>query len=366
MDHQEFDIDAFFQENMSHIGGMILSKLDNLSLLQCMLVNHRWLALVKRQRFVWLRQIQHHRRTTPNEVALHDLWLRLQSGRRTAVGLEQLCSHIRDCFGENLKLESLTDRWLPPDRSNALRTLFIYGSFERFNFCIDYLDSEEINLPSKGAKSCLHHVAKVGNLELYQRIQGQVEDQDPKDGQGRTPLFYALFFGNQQGKSMMKWSEGQRAFVQFMLKQSRPRNPKDNKGKSLLHYAAETGDMPLYQLLASKTDEVNPRDDEGYTPLHFASYHIFKHIRDCISDKNPLANNGDSVAHSAAKRGHTENLRYLFSKSFEIMSENDEKLLPSDVAFANGQMEAFEYLKMLFGAQTETNFVKAMRKSNEM
>lgn len=64
--------------------------------------------------------------------------------------------------------------------------------------------------------------------------------------------------------------------------------------------------MPFYQLIASKIpddNDINSADDEKYSPLHqAASYHLFKHIRDCISDKNPLANNGENVAHSAAKK----------------------------------------------------------------
>lgn len=61
------------------------------------------------------------------------------------------------------------------------------------------------------------------------------------------------------------------------------------------------------------------------------------------------------------KRGQTENLRNLFSKSFKIMSENHAKSLPSDLAFENGQMETFQNPKIVFGAQKETNFVKQLR-----
>ena len=47
-------------------------------------------------------------------------------------------------------------------------------------------------------------------------------------------------------------------------------NPKDDYGKTPLHYAAENGHLGVCQLILEKVHEKNPKDDYGMTPLENA------------------------------------------------------------------------------------------------
>ena len=49
------------------------------------------------------------------------------------------------------------------------------------------------------------------------------------------------------------------------------RNPSNRWGDTPLHYAAEFGHLEVCQLIIQSVDEKNPKNNEGSTPLHFAA-----------------------------------------------------------------------------------------------
>ena len=48
-------------------------------------------------------------------------------------------------------------------------------------------------------------------------------------------------------------------------------NPKDNVGWTPLHYASYFGDLELCKLFIEKIEDLNPFTNEGKTPIYFAN-----------------------------------------------------------------------------------------------
>merc|ERR1712008_394536 len=102
-----------------------------------------------------------------------------------------------------------------------------------------------------------------------------------------------------------------------LLDKNIPWLPKDNKGRTPLHWAARKGhtQVCLYFMreLNQGSDKFNnPKDCQGYTPLHLAAE--FGHVETCkviienIWDKNPCSARDwkYSPLHKAAENGHLE------------------------------------------------------------
>ena len=49
------------------------------------------------------------------------------------------------------------------------------------------------------------------------------------------------------------------------------KNPAENDGTTPLHYAAGNGHWEVCQLIVDHVQDKNPRDDHGVTPLHLAA-----------------------------------------------------------------------------------------------
>ena len=49
------------------------------------------------------------------------------------------------------------------------------------------------------------------------------------------------------------------------------KNPKNNTGKTPLHFAAQEGHLAVCQFIIEKVEEKNPKDNSGETPLRLAT-----------------------------------------------------------------------------------------------
>ena len=89
------------------------------------------------------------------------------------------------------------------------------------------------------------------------------------------------------------------------------------KGRSVLHAAAQKGQLELVKQLVQKLEDKNPQDEKGVTPLHIAAFngqlqiveHLVQHIE---GDINPSASNGDTALHYAAQGGQLNVVSFYY------------------------------------------------------
>ena len=99
------------------------------------------------------------------------------------------------------------------------------------------------------------------------------------------------------------------------------KNPKDVKGNTPLHEAANCGHLETLKVIIDKVEEKNPENNKGCTPLHIAAIkgrvEIFKVIVNNVEDISPKMNDGKTTPlHFAIKYGHEETLRGEFKNGW--------------------------------------------------
>ena len=70
--------------------------------------------------------------------------------------------------------------------------------------------------------------------------------------------------------------------VKYIMDQIEEKNPKDNKGKTPLHYAANYGYVTVFKYIVETVDEKNPTDNDGNTPLDLARHKGFLELFKCM------------------------------------------------------------------------------------
>ena len=68
------------------------------------------------------------------------------------------------------------------------------------------------------------------------------------------------------------------SLCQLIVENVDDKNPKDNIGWTPLHYAARHGYLSVCQLIVENVDNKNPKNDSGCTPFDFASNQAIKKI----------------------------------------------------------------------------------------
>lgn len=113
----------------------------------------------------------------------------------------------------------------------------------------------------------LHDSARDSkNLLVKELSSSQPSAILAKDGDGRTPLFWAASSGNTEGLSILLKSIKNSS----SLERKFDVDDADNGGWTLLHIASSTGNEDIIDLLSSWNPDANAQTNAGQTPLHFA------------------------------------------------------------------------------------------------
>jgi ankyrin repeat protein len=105
--------------------------------------------------------------------------------------------------------------------------------------------------------SPLPHMGRTGSINLLLAADAK-HNIESKKGNPSTSLHLAVLNGNSRA-------------VKSLLNEGANPNHKTHQGKTLLHLAAEKGNIEIAQLLLTGADP-NVKDDEGLTPLDLAVY----------------------------------------------------------------------------------------------
>ena len=118
-------------------------------------------------------------------------------------------------------------------------------------------------------------------MKVCQLIIEIVDEKNPSDNHGQTPLHHAARYGFFN-------------ICQLIIENVDEKNPSDNDGDTPLHHAAERGFLNIYQLIAENIKDINPTNGSGDTPLSLAAkgghFDICKFIVENVTEKNPAHN----------------------------------------------------------------------------
>ena len=69
------------------------------------------------------------------------------------------------------------------------------------------------------------------------------------------------------------------------------KNPKDNNGETPLHYAAENGHLAVCQYIMEEVDDKNPKNNSGHTAFQLAAQNGHWLVCQGLTEKNPQNDN---------------------------------------------------------------------------
>ena len=197
-----------------------------------------------------------------------------------------LCEFIAEKIGiSNLKKTKVLDY--------ALMQASTQGNIEICKFIMKNLENK--NPEDDKGVTPLHLAARCGKENVCKFLMDNLVDKNPKANNGITPLHEAASYGCLDVcKLIIKNRDVNMG--KYFLKYVGNKNPSDNSGQTPLHYAANGGHLEVCKLLIENTAEKNPRDPSGWTPLHRAAQN--GHIKVCelitqhVLEKNPVASDG--------------------------------------------------------------------------
>lgn len=124
---------------------------------------------------------------------------------------------------------------------------------------------------------------------------------------------------------------------------------RDNKGMTLLHRAAVSGDQDVFCFIEKLGADLKAKSENGFTVAHFCAQqghlgllkYILERNRELV-DEN--ANHGFTCTHIAAMEGHTDILGFLFSLPVNPGALIEEENTLSHTAAANGRVGALKFI----------------------
>ena len=161
--------------------------------------------------------------------------------------------------------------------TSALEYATIFGQFETFKLIMETQNEKNPLLKDWDGRTLLHLAASHGHLDIFRYIIAQgLETVSPRDDRGCTPLHDAAYFGELE-------------MVKCIMDKLEDKNPKNFDGETPMHLAVQEGDKQegdyeMCKVLINHGADPNPTDNEGISALDLAdSNHRWnQEIRDLI------------------------------------------------------------------------------------
>ena len=252
-----------------------------------------------------------------------------------------------------------------------------------------YLNSGgSVDLTDEDGRTLLHCAAGEGQMKVVELLIKRGCRTDPVDKNECTPLDYATVCGHVQTVQLLKQQSKEHLEEQYFI------DSVDSQGRSVLHFAAASGDIHLIEMLAEQRLYVNI----GRTPLHYAAacgklesvrtllrlggresmtkiagtrgtplhQAVGRGHKDIVSwllnegcPINVVDNRGRSVFHYAAQYGQIHMIEMLAEQGLDINIGDDEAWTPLHKAAACGQLKSVRTLLRLGGRESMTKVAGA-------
>ena len=186
-------------------------------------------------------------------------------------------------------------------------------------------------------KCVLHYAAEAGHLELFQYLIEKGGDVDRQSRYGKNCLHIAA-------------ENGHFRLCKVLLENyNLDLHMKDDFGSFVLYFAAEAGNLELFQYLIKKGGDVYRQNMFGLNCLHRAA--LFGHFRLCKVllenynfDLYMKDNGGQCVVHYASYNGSLELFQYLVEKGSNVYRQTNDGMNCLHIAAWNGN---FRLCKLL-------------------
>ena len=143
-----------------------------------------------------------------------------------------------------------------------------------------------LEFDTQGFKGCLFWAAENGYVDIYKLLMEKVDDKNPTDSSGTTPLHVAA-------------KKGHLEICQLIMENIVDKNPADINGKTPLHEAARNGRLDICGFFLQNLKEKNPKMRNGLTPTHLAASNnyldVCRMITKSLDDQNPTSNKWGST-----------------------------------------------------------------------
>ena len=194
----------------------------------------------------------------------------------------------------------------------------------------------------------LKHAARNGNLDVFNLIMEKFvnkSDININSNKSWTMLHYAAEGGNLE-------------IFQTFLKYATLKNPRDFNRVTPLHVTAQNGHGSVHRFIMNHVcDNKNPEIFPTFeTPIHLAAreghLHICLTIMEHIEYKNLRFIYGQTPLHEAALNGHLDICQLILEQSEEKNPVNDQGFTPLLYAYKESHQEVCE---LIIGKLRETN-----------
>ena len=188
-----------------------------------------------------------------------------------------------------------------------------------------YLNSGgPVDLTDKDGRTLLHCAAGEGQIKVVELLIKRGCRIDQVDKNGCTPLDYATACGHEQTVQILKQQSKEPLGEQYFSDRL------DDRGRSVLHYFAATGDIHLIESMVEQGIYVNVGDDEGLTPLHYAA--AFGQLESVCTllglggrkSMTKVAGTSGTPLHQAVAGGHKDIVSLLLNEGCPINVVNSK------------------------------------------
>ncbi|XP_069104161.1 uncharacterized protein [Argopecten irradians] len=251
--------------------------------------------------------------------------------------------------------------------SSVLHLAAYYGHADLVKYIMK-TTQKLVPLIDKAGRTALHDGAASGNMDVYNELinAGLSPTDSPHDG--TTVLHIAaenchsdlarhiiiktpdiVLYMDHTGKTALHAAAAGGTWALFKKVCQFGISPKctTDNGSTVLHIAAEHGNVPLVKTLVQGISElVHIVDDEGRTAMHFAAAggnaDVFDLLLKAGLKPEPAPNSSNSVLHVAAYRAHIDLVRYVIRNLPEMVPLTDESGWTAlHYAAAAGNMQVF-------------------------
>ena len=197
--------------------------------------------------------------------------------------------------------------------------------------------------------SALHRAAEYGQINIVKFVASQLENINPYDSSGLTPMHYAAKYNY---TDIIKYY-----LESINMTDKNPGEISNNlyDGRTPLHAASENGYLEIVTLILPYLKDKNPPDTNMYTPLHLAAFHghinVVKLLIENISNPNPHASvywKYYTPFHDAASEGQLDIIKYFVENIPINITEKTEPGLfgqtAQQIALEYGHTNVVEFL----------------------
>jgi ankyrin repeat protein len=183
----------------------------------------------------------------------------------------------------------------------------------------------------------VHLAAQYGHRDILDYFLDAGIDQNMPDGNGKSPLYWALKNKQDSAAEVLISSKG------FNINYQSP------WGLSALHEASRGGHIDVVKGLVDKGADLNILDVDGRTPLYWAAERghpaVVSFLLDKGADPKVMDEDKRTILHRAARYGHTAVVKILLSKTkLDVNEEDPLGNTPLCWAVRNGHVETAKAL----------------------